>query len=203
MNLLYSDENLLVNFTTQSIYSALAINHCSFYPEIFVSALQLARNHWIYLDRRLIWKISKPHFFQGIKNSFHWIANIGPEPHQNFFQIFFSTNLVARGAQSFGILEGATDLLIEQWSKFSCQFNPDMWWTNAENFKPISSLVSDLLLFNWKILAIVGLRLAENGKLCQTYQLRSIRYFTIFLKRLKFLRLDNNWLHYDYKQGGH
>ena len=39
-----------------------------------------------------------------------------------------------------------------------------MWWTYAENFKLISSLVLDLSLFNWKTLAIVGLRLAENGK---------------------------------------
>ena len=39
---------------------------------------------------------------------------MGLEPHQNFFQKFFSTNMVARGVQSFCILEGATDPLIEQ-----------------------------------------------------------------------------------------
>ena len=47
---------------------------------------------------------------------------MGLEPHQNFFQIFFSTNMVARGVQSFCILEGATDPLIEQWLKFSSQY---------------------------------------------------------------------------------
>ena len=56
---------------------------------------------------------------------------MGLEPHQNFFQNFFSTNMVARGVQSFYTLEGATDPLIEQWLKFSSQFSPDMWWTNA------------------------------------------------------------------------
>ena len=63
---------------------------------------------------------------------------MGLEPHQNFFQNFFSTNMVARGVQSFWILEGATDPLIEQWLKFLSQFSPDMLWTNAENFKSIS-----------------------------------------------------------------
>ena len=63
---------------------------------------------------------------------------MGLEPHQNFFQNFFSTNMVAGGVQYFCILEGATDSLIEQWLKFLGQFSPDMWWTNAENFKSIS-----------------------------------------------------------------
>ena len=56
--------------------------------------------------------------------------------------------MAAGGVQSFCILEGATDPLIEQWLKFSSQFSPDMWWTNAENFKSISWAVSDLLSFN-------------------------------------------------------
>ena len=115
------------------------------------------------LDGRAVRKISKRHFFQDIKNSFHGVTQICLKPHQNFFQIFFSTYMVARRAQSFYILEGATELLIELWPKFFNKFNPDMWWTNAENFKPISLLVPDLLLFNWKILAIVGLRLAEKA----------------------------------------
>ena len=66
------------------------------------------------LDRRLVRKISKRHFFQDITNSFHGVTQLGLEPHQNFFQIFFSTNMVARGVLSFGILEGATGPLIEQ-----------------------------------------------------------------------------------------
>ena len=40
---------------------------------------------------------------------------------------FFSTNMVARGVLSFGILEGATGPLIEQWLKFFVQFSPDIW----------------------------------------------------------------------------
>ena len=52
--------------------------------------------------------------------------------------------MVARGVQSFYILEDATDPLIEQWLKFLCQFTPNIWWTNAENFKSISWAVSDL-----------------------------------------------------------
>ena len=52
---------------------------------------------------------------------------MGLEPQQIFFQIFLSTNMVARGVQSFCILEGATDPLIEQWLKFFNQFSLDMW----------------------------------------------------------------------------
>ena len=115
------------------------------------------------LDGRAVRKISKRHFFQDIKKSFHGVTQICLKPHQNFFQIFFSTYMVARRAQSFYILEGATELLIELWPKFFIKFNPDMWWTNAENFKPISLLVPDLLLFNWKILVMVGLRWGDNG----------------------------------------
>ena len=48
---------------------------------------------------------------------------MGLKPHQKIFQNFFSTNMVARGVESFCILEGATDSLIEQWPKFS----PDIW----------------------------------------------------------------------------
>ena len=46
---------------------------------------------------------------------------------------------------------------------FFHQFSPDMWWTNAENFKLISLSALDLLQFNWKILAIAGLRWGDNG----------------------------------------
>ena len=66
------------------------------------------------LDVALVPNISKRHFFQDIKKSFHGVTQMGLEPHQKFFQIFFSTNMVARGVQSFCILEGATDPLIEQ-----------------------------------------------------------------------------------------
>ena len=66
------------------------------------------------MDGRVVRKILKRHFFQDIKHSFHGVTQICLKPHQNFFQIFFSTNMVARGAQSFCLLEGATDTQIEQ-----------------------------------------------------------------------------------------
>ena len=66
------------------------------------------------LDALLVPKISKRHFFQDNKNSFHGVTRMGLEPHQNFFQNFFSTNMVSRGVQSFCTLEGATDPQIEK-----------------------------------------------------------------------------------------
>ena len=66
------------------------------------------------LEGAVVIKISKRHFFQCMKNSFHCVTQMGLEPYQIFFLIFFSTNMVARGIQSFCILEGATDPLIEQ-----------------------------------------------------------------------------------------
>ena len=38
---------------------------------------------------------------------------MGPEPHQNFIRRKISTNMVTRGAESFGTLGEATDTLIE------------------------------------------------------------------------------------------
>ena len=66
------------------------------------------------LDGAVVRKISKHHFFQCMKNSFHGLCQMGLEPHQNLKRFFFSTNMVARGIQSLCILEGATDPLIEQ-----------------------------------------------------------------------------------------
>ena len=63
------------------------------------------------LDGAVVRKISKRHFFQDIKNSFHWVTQMGLKPHQNFFQIFFSTDMAAGGVQSFCILEGADPLI--------------------------------------------------------------------------------------------
>ena len=65
------------------------------------------------LDSAVVWKISKRHFFQDIKNSLHGVTRMGLKPHLNFFQNFFSTNMVARGVQRFCILEGSTDPMIE------------------------------------------------------------------------------------------
>ena len=42
------------------------------------------------LNGALIRKISKRHFFQDIKKSFHGVPGNGPEPHQFFFKLFFT-----------------------------------------------------------------------------------------------------------------
>ena len=55
----------------------------------------------------------KTPFFLDIPNFFHGVADIGLEPHQKFFFENISTNMVARGIRSFGILEGTTGTLIE------------------------------------------------------------------------------------------
>ena len=65
-------------------------------------------------DGRIVREISKRHFFQDIKDSFYGVTRIGLERHQNFFQFFFSTNMVARGVKNLSILEGVTDPEIEQ-----------------------------------------------------------------------------------------
>ena len=62
----------------------------------------VSMNHWSYLDGRLVPKISKRHFFRDIQNSFHEVTHIGLEPHQIFSFWNISTNMVARGVQSFG-----------------------------------------------------------------------------------------------------
>ena len=105
------------------------------------------------LDALLIPQNFKTPFFSRYQKFLSWGNLNGSRTRPNFFQKFFSTNMVARGLQSFYILEGATDPLIEQWLKFSSKFSPDMWWTYAENFKSISWVVSELWSFNWKILA--------------------------------------------------
>ena len=47
-------------------------------------------------------KNPKRHFFRAIGNSFHEVTWIGLEPHQIFSFCNISTNMVARGVQSFG-----------------------------------------------------------------------------------------------------
>ena len=66
------------------------------------------------MDGAVIQTISKHHFFKISQNSFHGVTQTGLKPHQKIFQNFFSTIMAARGIQSFCILEGATDPLIEQ-----------------------------------------------------------------------------------------
>ena len=82
-------------------------------PKVQSLTITIIQHGSLALDSALVRKISKRHFFQDIKNSFHGVTRMGLKPHQNFFQIFFSTNMVAGGVQSFCILEGATDPLIE------------------------------------------------------------------------------------------
>ena len=65
-------------------------------------------------------------FFQDIKNFFHGVIEMGLELHQIFSQNFVLTNMVARGVQSFYILESGTNQLIEQWLNFFDQFCPDI-----------------------------------------------------------------------------
>ena len=96
----------------------------------------------------------KTPFFSRYQKFLSWGNSNGSRTTPKNFSKFFSTNMVARGVQSFCILEGTTDPLIEQLLKFFCQFTPDIWWANAKNFKSISWAVSDLLPFNWKILAV-------------------------------------------------
>ena len=69
------------------------------------------KDHWLWMPDSF--QKCQRHFFQDIKNSFHGVTQMGLEPHQHFFQNFLSTNMVAGGVQSFCILEGATDPLIE------------------------------------------------------------------------------------------
>ena len=82
--------------------------YCQVYYHVYYSAWTTEA-----LDGRAVPKISKRHFFQDIKNSLHQVTQMGLKPHQNFFQTFFSINMVAGGVQSSCILEGATDPLIE------------------------------------------------------------------------------------------
>ena len=79
-------------------------------------------NHWPWTEELNNFKML---FFQDIKNFFHGVIQIGLEPHQFFFHIFFSTNMVTRGARSFWILEGVTDTMIEQLT-FFVQFSADI-----------------------------------------------------------------------------
>ena len=55
-----------------------------------------------YLDRALVRKISKRHFFEDICDSFNEGTQIGPEPHQLFSFRDISLNTVATDIQSFG-----------------------------------------------------------------------------------------------------
>ena len=73
-----------------------------------------SRHGSLALDGAVIQEIPKCHFFQDIENSFHGLIQTGLKPHQKFFRFFFSTNMVTRGVQSFWILEGAIDPMIEQ-----------------------------------------------------------------------------------------
>ena len=47
-------------------------------------------------------KNSKRHFLRDISKSFQEVNSMGPEPHQFFSFSNISTNMVARGIQSFG-----------------------------------------------------------------------------------------------------
>ena len=55
----------------------------------FVEDFHYTTHGSLALDPALVQKISKRHFFQDIKNSFHGVTQMGLKPHQNFFQFFF------------------------------------------------------------------------------------------------------------------
>ena len=83
-------------------------------------------------------KISKRHFFQGIKNSLHGVTRMGLKSHQNFFQNFFSTNMVARGVQSFDPLDFKKDPIVQDlvWCAIGHEpLNLSGWKTRLKNFK--------------------------------------------------------------------
>ena len=54
------------------------------------------------VDPLLVQKISKRHFLRDIEKSFQEVTPIGLEPHHFFSFENISTNMVARGVQSFG-----------------------------------------------------------------------------------------------------
>ena len=113
-------------------------------------------DHWL-LTPCLSQKFQNAIFFKKSKIPFMGYQ-MGLEPHQNFFQIFFSTNMVARGVQSFCILEGATDLQIEQWlNLYACrptiarifQLNGNKSETTQDIDLKFSSFVHHMFGVNW------------------------------------------------------
>ena len=54
------------------------------------------------VDALAWWKNSKRHFLGDISKSFQEVTPMGPEPHHFFSFWNISTNMVARGIQSFG-----------------------------------------------------------------------------------------------------
>ena len=73
------------------------------------------------VDLLLIQKISKHHFLRDFEKYFQEITSKGPEPHQFFSFWNISTNMVARGNQSFD-QRAMAGRLIEQWPKFFVKF---------------------------------------------------------------------------------
>ena len=116
---LFARQPFLTVPKSKAISIVLILVNCNKSASFFQVSMKIGISHEldhvpIALDSLLIPKVSKPHIFQDIKNSFHVAARMGLEPQQNFFQKFFSTNMVTRGVQSFCILEGAADSLIRQ-----------------------------------------------------------------------------------------
>ena len=125
-------------------------------------------NHWS-SGRKSCSKNFKTPFFSKYQKFLPWGNSNRSKTSPKCFQNFFSTNTVARGAQSFCILEGAACLLIEQWPKFFCQFSKDMWWTNAENFKKISWLMFEKSPINWKFVSTHGQGLVTFRQNCKKW----------------------------------
>ena len=64
------------------------------------------------LDTAFVRKISKHHFFKDIQNSFHWVTDIGLEPHQKNSFENISKSIGARLLQSFDTKRGVADISV-------------------------------------------------------------------------------------------
>ena len=84
----------------------------------------LAMDYWLWILHAF--EKFQNAIFSRYQKVLSWGNTNGSKITPEFFSIFFSTNMVVRGVQSFCILEGTSDPLIEQWLKFSSQFSPDI-----------------------------------------------------------------------------
>ena len=89
-------------------------------------------------------KNPKRHFFRAIGNSFHEVTWIGLEPHQIFSSCNISTNMVARGIQSFG----QNGLWLAGWLSNGQKFFVKFAQTCDEQMLKISSRYLDPFLCN-------------------------------------------------------
>ena len=80
-----------------------------------------------YLDGAAIQKIWKRRFLGNFSNSRSWVTWMGLKTTQKNFFEKISKNAAARGVQSFGLIEGAAELPLEQSQKFWPQISAVIW----------------------------------------------------------------------------